>query len=188
MQSMTTVRIPKGHNIHVCSYASTTLTTAATDLTIEATVLPPVRVKLATVSKVDGSLRPVKQEPSAYIRGELVRRYGGDDLYFLVNTGVAELSSNGDITIEVNPWLAWWRTGNETRYVELNGAIEDFVPCVRVAVNTIGAKDYHTMTAHVAGTTWDIPRLDVLEVTGDPSVEGGALVLLGESTAARLGW
>ena len=58
MQSMTSVKIPKGHNIHVCSYASTTLTIAATDLTIEATVLPPVRVKLATVSKVDGSLRP----------------------------------------------------------------------------------------------------------------------------------
>lgn len=188
MQSMTSVKIPKGHNIHVCSYASTTLTPAATDLTIEATVLPPVRVKLATVSKVDGSLRPVKQEPSNYIRGELVKRYGTDGLAALIVSGAAQESDKGDITIEVNPWMAWWRTGNETRYVELVGAVEDFVPCVRVAVDTIGAKDYHTMTAHVAGTTWDIPRLDVLEVTGDPSNEGGALVLLGESTAARLGW
>lgn len=184
---MTTVRIPKGHNIHVCSYASTTLTTAATNLTIEAAVLPPVRVKLATVSKVDGSLRPVKQEPSAYIRGELVRRYGGDDLYFLVNTGATETSDKGDITIEVQPWLAWWRTGNETRYVELNGAIEDFVPCVRVAVDDIAAKDYHTMSVYTGGVTVDIPRLDVLGVMPD-GIEGGALVQLEVSTAARLGW
>ena len=162
---MTSVKIPKGHSIHVCSYASTTLTTAATDLTIEATVLPPVRVKLATVSKVDGSLRPCKQEPSNFIRGELAKRYGGDDLYFLVNTGAAQESDKGDITIEVQPWLAWWRTGNETRYCEINGAIEDFVPCVRVAVDTIGPKDYHTMGATAGGEYVEIPRLDVLGVT-----------------------
>lgn len=185
IHGMTTVRIPKGHPIHVCSYASTTLTTAATDLTIEATVLPPVRVKLATVSKVDGSLRPCKQEPSNFIRGELAKRYGGDDLYFLVNTGAAQESDKGDITIEVQPWLAWWCTGNETRYCEINGAIEDFVPCVRVAVDTIGPKDYHTMGATAGGEYVEIPRLDVLGVTYE---EHGCLVQLEVSTAARLGW
>ena len=185
MQSMTSVKISKGHSIHVCSYASTTITTAATDLTIEATVLPPVRIKLATVSKVDGSLRPVKQEPSNYIRGELVRRCGSDDLAFLIEGGYTEQSDKGDITIEVQPWMAWWRTGNETRYCEINGAIEGFVPCVRVAVDTIGAKDFHTMGATAGGEYVEIPRLDVLGVTND---ESGCLVTLEVSTAARLGW
>lgn len=185
MQLMTSVKIPKGHNIYVCSYASTTLTVAATDLTIEATVLPPVRVKLATVSKVDGSLRPVKQEPSNYIRGELVRRYGTDVIEHLMDLGHTLIGDKGDITIEVQPWMAWWRTGNETRYCELNGAIEDFVPCVRVAVDTIGAKDSHTMGATAGGEYVEIPRLDVLGVTNE---ESGCLVTLEVSTAARLGW
>ena len=185
MQSMTSVKIPKGHNIHVCCYSSTTITTAVADLTIEATVLPPVRVKLATVSKVDGSLRPCKQEPSNYVRGELVKRYGTADTEPLMDLGHTLMSDKGEITIEVQPWLAWWRTGNETRYCEINGAIEDFVPCVRVAVDTIGAKDYHTMGATSGGEYVEIPRLDVLGVTYE---EHGCLVQLEVSTAARLGW
>jgi hypothetical protein len=184
---MTTVRIPKGHPIYVSTYASTTLTESAKDFTVDATVLPPVRVKLASVSKVDGSLRPAKQEPSAYICGELVRRYGTSHVTALIEEGYTEQTGN-DITIEVQPWLAWWRTGNETRTAELNGPIEDYVPCVRVAVDGVGSKDFHTTTLYSGGVTIDLPRLEVFGVAGDPTVEGGVLVQLEESTAARLGW
>lgn len=185
---MTIIRLPKNTTIRNVTHDQQSWHDfrLSEPTTVNATLLPPSHIRIGTIAKSDGEVRPLKSEHSKYVRTEINQRYGTTDLHDLMDRGVTTVKGH-DIMIELRPWMAWWRADGETMSCELAGPIDQYVTAVLVAVESIVEPDadHHRLTVMSEGTALKVARREVLGVVPEGA---GFLLKLEVNDAARHGW
>lgn len=187
---MTLVNLPKHTTIRTVNSVQTEWSDhrLTAPLTVDATLLPPTYIRLGTVSRADGSLRPLKAELSQNTRVEIYQRYGTLDFDTLVAQSHAFVRGN-DVMIALRPWLAWWRQGQETLCCELAGPIEFYLCAVQVAVNYVEDADHRNLAVTIGESVVTVPKSEVLSwAHGTETDEGKWLLKMSADDAAKHGW
>lgn len=161
-------------------------TTLKAPLTVDATLLQPHLIRIGTLSKQDGSPRPIKGEHSEFTRVELHQRYGTTDFQALLESGKTVVKGH-DIMIELRPWMASWRgQSGETYWCELPGPIDRYLTAVLVAVDAVEDDGPHGVAVKVGEVSVRLPKREVLDMTLEDTQ--GMLLKLEVNTAAHYGW
>lgn len=185
---MTTVKIPKGSILHTANAATNNEVRTTADLTVDAVLLAPITVRIGTVDRASGELRELKSEPSAFVRQTLHQRYGCSTLAALVAAGHTTQVDSA-VMVETQPWLAWWKRGYETCYVELTGPLDQYVETVMVGADAVIEADHRNFEVIEGAERVKVAKRDVLGVSADTThIAGGVLLKLERNDAARYGW
>jgi hypothetical protein len=185
---MTLVKIPKGTLLHITNSANSSETRTSADISVDAALLAPITVRIGTVDRATGALRELKSEPSAFVRQTLHQRYGCSSLHDLFNAGVTTQVESA-IMVETQPWMAWWKKGHETCYVELAGPIDQYVDAVMIGADAVVETDPRTLEIITGDDRVKVLKRDVLASAPDTmSSQGGVMLKLERTDAARYGW